>query len=69
MQTRGEVKQQASAIIDNLESLKNKVEEEYSQLARNSEQGRDAGEIEKNIFTSIDAFNNAFTKAGSIFKG
>lgn len=64
-----EIKVQASAMLEKMEDLKNEITAEYNKLERAEEKQQDnVPEADKNIYNSINSFNDAFTEAGKMFK-
>ncbi|MFO7756114.1 MAG: hypothetical protein R6V34_09040 [Bacteroidales bacterium] len=54
------------ALVKELEDIRNKIEKEYKALDTSVEQKWD--EFDKNIYQDIESFNNAYMKAGHLFK-
>jgi hypothetical protein len=69
LQNDKEIIEQAKPALAELNQLRDKIESLYDKIARiriKDELEFDA--IEKNIYNSIESFNNAFKKAGSLFR-
>ncbi len=59
----------AQALLDKLEDSRSKLETEYNKfMDSESEKESDVTEFEKNIYTGIESFEDAFTQAGLLFK-
>lgn len=54
------------ALIKELEDIRNKIDEKYKALNTSVEQNWD--EFDKNIYQDIESFNNAYMRAGHLFK-
>ncbi|MGC9344506.1 MAG: hypothetical protein ACP5E3_17510 [Bacteroidales bacterium] len=68
-ESEGEIKDKAEAAVENLESLRDKIQEHYDVLQKRKEEiDMDVTEAEKNIYSGIETFEDAFTEAGSIFR-
>jgi len=56
-------------VLDRLDTLNQEIQLQYTQFSEaTSEDKLTKSEIEKNIYNGIESFNNAFRKAGSLFK-
>lgn len=68
-QSEGEIKTRAEAALRELRAFRDKIQEQYDELEeRKEEVSENVTEAEKNIYAGIETFEDAFTKAGSIFK-
>ncbi len=64
-----ETKEGVQATLDELDSLNQKIQKQYSKMSETGDKSKSQmSEMEKNIYNSIESFNNAYTKAGSLFK-
>ena len=64
-----QIKADAQAALDELDSLNQEINKQYERIGSvHDKSDAQMSEIEKNIYNSIESFNNAFTKAGSLFK-
>jgi DNA-binding transcriptional regulator GbsR (MarR family) len=64
-----EIKERAESAVKELEGLRDKIQDQYDILETRKEQVQvDVSEAEKNIYSGIETFDDAFTRAGSIFK-
>lgn len=64
-----EIEEGVKAALDNLENLNQEIQNQYSRISEvRDKSNSQMSEMEKNIYNSIESFNNAFTKAGSLFK-
>ncbi len=69
LQNDKEILEQAKPALAELDQLRDKIESLYDKIVRihlKDELEFDA--IEKNIYNSIESFNDAFRKAGSMFR-
>jgi len=64
-----EIKKEVQAALDKLDDLNQEIQKQYNLISNAREKGDfQMPEMEKNIYNSIESFNNAYTKAGSLFK-
>ncbi len=64
-----EIKEGVQAALDKLDVLNQEIQKQYNLISKAREKGdAQMPEMEKNIYNSIESFNNAYTKAGSLFK-
>ena len=67
--TNEAIQEQSENILNELNEINEKIQKEYSSLSLPENQSKPkVSEMEKNIFNSIDSFDSAFERAGSIFK-
>lgn len=67
--TNSEIEEGMQAAIDRLDKLNQEIREQYRQFVTSPEKSEtQVSEMEKNIYNSIESFNDAFTSAGSLFK-
>ena len=58
----------AQSLIDKLEEIRSWLEHELNKFRQSeSDKESEVTEFEKNIFTGIESFEDAFTKAGLLF--
>jgi hypothetical protein len=63
-----EVTNEAKSALDELSKLNNEIKELHDKMAKIKVTDElQYSEAEKNIYNSIDSFNTAFNKAGSLF--
>ncbi|MFO7658338.1 MAG: hypothetical protein R6W78_14870 [Bacteroidales bacterium] len=63
-----EIEEGAKAALDKLEDLNQEIQKKYLEIVEvRDKSNSQMSEMEKNIYNSIESFNNAFTKAGSLF--
>lgn len=63
------VKNKMKSVITELEDIRDKIHSKYKEINESKGDNREKlTEMEKNIFTDIRSFDNAFKKAGEIFK-
>lgn len=64
-----EINSQANAVLRQLEEIRDELQEKYVHFNRQENKSdNQLTEFEKNIFNSIESFNDAFTEAGSLLK-
>ena len=62
-----EQKPKIEAILNDLQNIKYEIEKQYADLGHEKTKDEQVSEIEKNIFNSAESFEEAFTRAGTIF--
>ena len=62
------IKGKVNKAVENLKSIKDEIEEQYSRLKMQESREENVDEVEKNIYNSFESFNDAFEKAGALFK-
>lgn len=66
--TKHEIKEQANQTLDQLEEMKKDIQNQYNKLVKMEKESEATwSELEKNIYSSIDSFNSAFSRAGKLF--
>ena len=63
-----DIEKEAAEAIIKLEKMRDRIREQYNEVKEKKSTKKNTVELEKNIFNSIKSFDNAFTKAGSLFK-
>jgi uncharacterized protein YoxC len=67
--TNEAIQEQSENILNELNQISEKIQKDYSSLGLPENQSKPkVSEMEKNIYNSIDSFDSAFERAGSIFK-
>lgn len=67
--TNDAIQEKSKNILNELEELGEKIQKQYSTLGMPENQTKPhITEMEKNIYNSIESFDSAFERAGSIFK-
>lgn len=67
--TNEAIQEQSESILNELNQISDKIQKEYSNLSLPENQSKPkVSEMEKNIYNSINSFDSAFERAGSIFK-
>lgn len=62
------IKGKVNKAIDNLEDIKDEIQEQYTKLKMQESDQEEFTEVEKNIYNSFESFNDAFKDAGLLFK-
>lgn len=64
-----DIKEKAESAVKELEHLRDSIQDQYDILeVKGQELQVDITEAEKNIYSGIQTFEDAFTRAGSIFR-
>ncbi len=63
-----EIKKDLSVILKHLELIRNNIILEYEKIDQMKKENVEYPELQKNIYSNFNSFEEAFTKAGSIFK-
>jgi uncharacterized coiled-coil DUF342 family protein len=67
--TGKDVNNEIESLITELEDIRNKIQLKYEKLEKLESQDKQGlSEIEKNIYNSIKSYDDAFKKAGGLFK-
>ncbi|MFO7828422.1 MAG: hypothetical protein R6V23_07375 [Bacteroidales bacterium] len=63
------IQEQSENILKELNEINEKIQKEYTSLSLPENQSKSKiSEMEMNIYNSIQSFNSAFERAGSIFR-
>lgn len=64
-----EINEGVQSALDKLDDLNQEIQKQYNLISNAQEKGNtQMSEMEKNISNNIKSFNNALTKASSLFK-
>lgn len=64
-----DLRQKTDSAIRQLEDIRDRVQERYEELRKSDERkDLDFSEMEKNIYNGVEAFDEAFTRAGGLFR-
>ncbi|MFO7843643.1 MAG: hypothetical protein R6V16_07505 [Bacteroidales bacterium] len=67
--TNEEIQEKSNNILEELNEINEKIQKEYAGLSSPENQSKSKiSEMEKNIYNSIQSFDSAFERAGSLFK-